>query len=195
MCASYRDPFGNLSLHHNLFSACRDRHPTPGSTQVPPRYEVDFRNKVIYNCSAGGTANFADHFINCVNNLFRSGSMSEPARFPIAMKGSLARPRPKPRERKRVRATRGFDPRQLRRARFQTLAETAVQILVSGTLVDWKADSAPDLNGNMPRTQSATEAAELVLAQAGASLHREAVNRRVIDDVRIRRGKLIDSHD
>src|SRR5213075_1600896 len=31
MCASYRNPTGNLSLHHNLFSTCRDRHPTLGS--------------------------------------------------------------------------------------------------------------------------------------------------------------------
>src|SRR6185503_2509838 len=28
MCASYRDLSGNISLHHNLYSTCRDRHPT-----------------------------------------------------------------------------------------------------------------------------------------------------------------------
>src|SRR5688572_14582059 len=89
MCASYRDLAGNISLHHNLFSTCRDRHPTLGSAKEPPRYLVDFRNNVIYNWSAGGTANFADHFINCVNNLWRPGPMSDPSKLPIAMKGSL----------------------------------------------------------------------------------------------------------
>jgi len=89
MCASYREPSANISLHHNLFATCRDRHPTLGSAKTPPRYIVDFRNNLIYNWSAGGTANFADHFINCVNNLFRPGPMTDPARLPIAMKGDL----------------------------------------------------------------------------------------------------------
>jgi len=64
---------------------------------------------------------------------------------------------------------------------------------IRGTLADWKSDAAPDLGDNTPRTQSATEAAELVLTHAGASRRRDTVDRRIIDDVRNRRGKLIDS--
>ena len=33
MCASYRDLSGPLTLHHNLFTTCRDRHPTLGSAK------------------------------------------------------------------------------------------------------------------------------------------------------------------
>jgi hypothetical protein len=44
-----------------------------------------------------------------------------------------------------------------------------------------------------PATQTAVVAAELVLAHAGASLVRDAVDARVVDDVRHRRGRLIDS--
>src|SRR5438093_9941494 len=58
MGASYRSPTGNISLHHNLYSTCRDRHPTLGSANEPPQYIIDFRNNVIYNWNSGGTANF-----------------------------------------------------------------------------------------------------------------------------------------
>src|SRR5437016_2921209 len=89
MGASYRSPSGSISLHHNLYSTCRDRHPTLGSADAPPQYLVDFRNNVIYNWSAGGTANFCDHFINCINNVWRPGPMTDVTKLPIAMKGSL----------------------------------------------------------------------------------------------------------
>ena len=49
------------------------------------------------------------------------------------------------------------------------------------------------LAADTPRTQSAAEAVELVIAGAGASLHRDAVDRRVTDDVRNCRGRLINS--
>ncbi|MBI3850703.1 MAG: pectate lyase [Verrucomicrobia bacterium] len=195
MCASYRDLSGNISLHHNLFATCRDRHPTLGSAQAPPRYIVDFRNNVIYNWSAGGTANFADHFINCVNNLFRPGPMTDPARLPIAMKGGL------PDLAKGHMSGNVFEQREdLTRDNYAALdfkrwLKPPSKYLYRGTLADWKTDSAPDLGANLPQTQSATESAELVLSRAGASLHRDAVDRRVIEDVRNRRGKLIDSQD
>ena len=63
----------------------------------------------------------------------------------------------------------------------------------AGTLADWKSDAPAELGGALPKTQSALEAAELVLAHAGASLRRDAVDARVVDDVRHRRGKVIDS--
>jgi hypothetical protein len=94
MCASYRDLSGPLTLHHNLFTTCRDRHPTLGSAKEgDPLTIVDFRNNVIYNWS--GTANFCDHFVNAVNNYWRPGPETDPERLPIAMKGGHpCRPRP-----------------------------------------------------------------------------------------------------
>lgn len=193
MCASYRNPTGNISLHHNLFSTCRDRHPTLGSASAPPRYIVDFRNNVIYNWSAGGTANFCDHFINCINNLFRPGPMSDPTKLPIAMKGSL------PDLAKGYMSGNVFDGREdLTRDNYAALdfkrwLHSGTGYKYRGTVADWKTDKSPVQGADAPQTQSAMEAAELVLTRAGASRSRDAVDRRVTDDVRNRRGKLIDS--
>lgn len=193
MCASYRDLSGNISLHHNLFSTCRDRHPTLGSAQAPPAYIVDFRNNVLYNWSAGGTANFCDHFVNCVNNLWRPGPMTNPKRLPIAAKGNLPD------------MSRGYmegnvfeDRPDLTQDNYAALdfkrwLTPPSKYLYRGGLKEWKADAPLDLGAATPKTQPAAEAAEFVLANAGASLHRDAVDQRIVENVRQRQGKLIDS--
>jgi len=192
MCASYRDLSGNISLHHNLFSTCRDRHPTLGSAQKPPQHIVDFRNNIIYNWSAGGTANFADHFINSVNNLWRPGPMTDPRRLPIAMKGGL------PDLARGHMSGNVFEDRDdLTRENYAALdfkrwLHDGTGYKYRGTAESWKA-APPELGAATPATQSATEAAERVLAHAGASLRRDAVDERVTNDVRQRRGKLLDS--
>ena len=192
MCASYRNLTGPISLHHNLFATSRDRHPTLGSAAAPPRYIIDFRNNIIYNWSKGGTANFADHFINCVNNLFRPGPMSDPARLPIAMKGSL------PDLAQGFMSGNVFEQREdLTRDNyaaldFQRWLKPGSGYLYRSKLADWKSP-APDIGAAAPLTQSAAEAADLVIAKSGASLRRDAVDVRVMDDVKNRRGRLIDS--
>ncbi len=191
MCASYRDLSGNITLHHNLFSTCRDRHPTLGSAQAPPQYLVDFRNNIDYNWS--GTANFADHFINAVNNLWRPGPMTDPQKLPIAMKGGL------PDLAKGHLSGNVFDGREdLTRDNYAALdfkrwLAPQGNYKYRGKLADWRVDTSPVPAADIPATQTAAEAAELVLAHAGSSLHRDAVDQRVTDNVRQRKGKLIDS--
>ncbi len=193
MCASYRDLSGPLTLHHNLFTTCRDRHPTLGSAQEgDPLTIVDFRNNVIYNWNA--TANFCDHFVNAVNNYWRPGPETDPQRLPIAMKGSLPH------------AARGFMAGNIFDGRddwtrdnyaaldFQRWLGPNSSYKYAGKLVDWKA-APPDLGANTPVTQPAHEACELVLARAGASLRRDTVDERVIDDVRMHKGRLLNSQD
>jgi len=195
MCASYRNLSGNISLHHNLYSTCRDRHPTLGSASEPPQYIVDFRNNVIYNWSASGTANFADHFINCISNVWRPGPMTDAARLPIAMKGTL------PDLARGHMEGNVFESRDdLTRDNYAALdfkrwLRPDTNYKYRGRLADWKTDKPPDLGGDMPRTQMAAEALELVLLKAGASLHRDAVDQRVIEDVRRHKGKLINSQE
>jgi hypothetical protein len=193
MAASYRNASGNISLHHNLYSTCRDRHPTLGSASEPPQFIIDFRNNVIYNWSDGGTANFCDHFINCINNLWRPGPMTDPKKLPIAMKGGL------PDMAKGHMEGNVFEQRaDLTRDNYAALdfhrwLHEGSNYKYRGTVANWRVNPAADLGANEPRTQPAAEAAELVLAKAGASLRRDAVDQRVTDNVRQRKGNVIDS--
>jgi hypothetical protein len=193
MAASYRDLSGPITLHHNLIATCRDRHPSLGSAQGPPRHVVDFRNNLVYHWTSPGTTNFCDHFINCINNVWRPGPSSKPGALPIAIKGS------------QTDMAKGYMSGNVFEGRddltrdnyaaldFQRWLGPGKNYKYAGTLAEWRADAPAELGENMPRTQPAAEAAELVLAHAGDSLRRDAVDMRVIDDVRNRTGKLIDS--
>ena len=164
-----------------------------GSADEPPQFIIDFRNNVIYNWSNGGTANFCDHFINCINNLWRPGPMTDPAKPPIALKGNL------PNMAKGHMEGNVFEGRaDLTRDNYAALdfhrwLHEGSNYKYRGTVADWKVDKAADLGAEAPRTQPAAEAAELVLAQAGASLHRDSADQRVIDIVRKRQGRVLDS--
>ena len=193
MGASYRSPSASLSLHHNLYSTCRDRHPTLGSANEPPQFIVDFRNNVIYNWSAGGTANFCDHFINCINNLWRPGPMTDPAKLPIAMKGGLPDMAKGHMEGNVLEGRADLTRDNYAALDFHRWLHEGSDYKYRGALADWKVDQPADLGAAAPRTQSAEEAAELVLARAGASLHRDSADQRVIDNVRKRSGRVIDS--
>ena len=193
MAASYRNPSASISLHHNLYSTCRDRHPTLGSADQPPQFIVDFRNNVIYNWSDGATANFCDHFINCINNLWRPGPMTDPAKLPIAMKGSLPDLAKGHMEGNVFEGRADLTGDNYAALDFHRWLHEGSNYKYRGTLADWKVDKAADLGAAAPRTQPAAEAAELVLAQAGASLHRDSADRRVTDLVRKRQGRVIDS--
>lgn len=193
MGASYRDLSGPITLHHNLFATCRDRHPTLGSAKSPPQYLVDFRNNLIYNWTSPGTTNFCDHFILGVNNLWLPGPESDLARLPIAMKGSLPD------------LARGYLEGNVFEDRPDLTADNYAALdfarwlqprgkyAYRGTRTTWPVAAPPDLGSARPPTQDARRAAGLVLEHAGASHRRDAVDRRVIDDVRHRRGRLIDS--
>lgn len=194
MAASYRDPTGSLTLHHNLIATCRDRHPSLGSTKEEgPQYIVDFRNNVVYNWTTPGTSNFCDHFVNAINNLWKPGPTSQPDKLPIAMKGSL------PKMAKGYMSGNVFAGRDdLTRDNYAALdfrrwLKPYGKYAYEGTLADWKADRPAELGDYLPQTQPALDAAALVLAYAGASLRRDAVDVRVVDDVRHGRGQVINS--
>lgn len=195
MGASYRSPSANISLHHNFYTTCRDRHPSLGSADYPPQYIVDFRNNLIYNWSDPGTCNFADHFINCINNDWRPGPMSDPAKLPIAMKGSLPDMARGHMEGNIFEGRPDLTSDNYAALNFHRWLGKGNDYLYRGTVNDWKVDKAPDLGANTPKTEPAAEAAELVLKYAGASLHRDAVDERLVNNARTRKGKVIDSQE
>ena len=203
MLSSYRDLTGNLTLHHNIFTTSRDRHPTLGAggkTRDNFGHIVDFRNNIIYNWgkktdsgNQGGTTNFGDNMIVAVNNVWRPGPESDLKLQPISIKGN------------EVNQACGYMSGNLFEGHDEWSQNNYAALdferwhnnpgyKYNGTLADWKR-SLPNMGENVPETQPAMEAFGLVLKRSGASLKRDAVDSRLIDNIRNRTGKLINSQN
>jgi len=191
MCGSFRKQESNITIHHSIFATSRDRHPSLSGNQDEPHWIIDFRNNIIYNWSAGGTANVGDAQLNLINNIFRPGPETGTT-LPIAMKCHTAY------------AAHGYMSGNIFDERPELTANNYAAIDMKrwadnykylGTLEHWKVDKVFDTGPNAPVTHSTEEARRLVLAHAGASLVRDAVDKRLINDIKNRTGKLLDSQD
>jgi arylsulfatase A len=194
MCASFRSPTASLTLHHNLFATSRDRHPTLGSAENTPgpAHVIDFRNNVMYNWS--GTANFADHFVNAINNYWRPGPETDPARRPISIKGNQPAMAHGFMSGNVFEGQDGWTRDNYAALDFERWAKPGSKYQYRGTVSEWRAP-APKGGKNAPATQTAGEALTLVLGRAGASRARDAVDARIVADARAHTGRLIDSQD
>lgn len=206
MLGSYRNQTANISLHHNLFTSSRDRHPTLGAGGKTDEYLghiVDFRNNVIYNWSKevysdeanghGGATNFCDNMVVAVNNVWQPGPESDPDIQPISVKGN------------RKNAASGFMSGNVfigkdnwTKDNYTAINFTRFHIHPNyrycGTIRDWKK-SEPDQGESIPETHAAMDAYNLVLQYAGASLRRDKVDARLVENVQNKKGSLIDSQE
>ena len=173
---------GPVSLHHNLWAHNDARNPRLGDTYGRPPYPTfDVRNNVIYDYGATGTGLTQGVLkVNYVANYIRPGPSSK-ARTPIrvgAPSNMLFYIRDNIFEgNDRLTADNSlfFDPVVIDGKRqVQTVAEPfPVQPV---------------------QTLSARDAYEAVLATVGASLPvRDSVDARIVDEVRRRGGRIIDS--
>lgn len=170
---------GEVSFHHNLFAHNNARSPRPGTYGELPGLRLDFRNNVIYNWGAiaGYTAD-DPATLNYVANYIKPGP---------SVKGE-------------------------RRTAFRIGGETTRiyakdNVLVDGDAVmtdDWAmiARESPDHVLPLPvptpdmTTQTAQDAYEAVLEGAGATKpRRDAVDARIVEDVRQGRGAIINSQE
>jgi len=191
MCGSFRRQESNITIHHSIFASSRSRHPSLSGNQDQPNWIIDFRNNIVYNWSDGGTANVGDAQLNLINNIFRPGPETGKT-LPIAMKCHTAY------------AAHGYMSGNVFDERPELTANNYAAIDMErwaenyqylGTLDHWKVDKVFDTGPNAPVTHSAEEARRLVLAHAGASLVRDAVDKRLMNDIKNRTGKLLDSQD
>ena len=194
MCASFRQPLSNITVHHNLFATSRDRHPTLGGGTAAPQWVIDFRNNVDYNWT--GTANVCDNQVNIVNNWFRPGPETNIDALPIAMKSEL------PLSAHGYMSGNVFEERKdLTKDNYAALDfkrwlnAPGTKYRYDGTIDTWKVGKPFTEDVKVPRTQSAEKALKSVLEHAGASLRRDAVDDRVVQDVKNHTGKVIDSQD
>ncbi len=193
MCASFRGPLGDGTIHHNIFASSRDRHPTIGGSVKDPKWLIDFRNNVIFNWS--GAANVCDNQVNLVNNYFKPGPETNPKRQPVAMKASLPDKAKGWMGGNVFEGNDGWTKDNYSAMDMKTWLKPDSGYTYAGTVEDWSVDQPYDLGENTPATQSAEEAYPMVSERAGASHARDAVDTRFIADLREGKGKLINSQE
>ena len=185
------------SFHHNLIAHFKGRGPRfAGSSTYTPgtagQENGDFRNNVIYNWIAYSTNGGDGGNYNMVNNYYKYGpNTSNGTTSGIAIKTELMNPSlgsalPYP----KLYITGNYMDGSSTVTSRNWLGVAMAGGTQADTLqskVDVPFDIAP-LN-----MHSATEAFELVLNSAGATLpRRDTMDRRIVNDVRYRVGKVID---
>lgn len=193
MLMSFRKIRGTISIHHNLLFSSRDRHPTLGG-YPPPQSSADsifdFRNNVIYNWE--GACNLATGRFNLVGNYWRPGPDTKP--YPVELP---IQPKAEAHD-----VTTGYLSGNVFEGQsdWDTDNDAAFAWGVRGG--KYVGDVTPEKfkqprevvpKADRPRTQTALEAYELVLARAGASHRRDAADERVIAGVKDRTNRRIDS--
>jgi hypothetical protein len=173
---------GRVTLHHNLWAHCDSRNPRLGDNYGKAPYPTfDVRNNVIYDyghtCSGLTQGNLR---VNYVGNYIRPGPSSK-ARFPIQVGA--------PSDMQffiKDNVVEGNDKLSANNGQFFSAVELKGQRQVNLVKEPFATPAV--------RTQSAKEAYENVLAVVGASLPaRDAVDRRIVEQVRKGAGKIIDS--
>lgn len=163
-----------ISYHHNYYAHSRSRNPRPASGLI------DFRNNVIYNWDgeAGYAGTINKQRLNYISNYLKPGPSTERHRYVAFHTGGPD-------------TYVYFDSNVLEGAVPEGGDNRAIiNVRTHGNLVNEPFDVIE------PETHLATEAMELVLEQAGATLpKRDAVDARVISDFRNTTGSHIDTID
>ncbi|WP_195809208.1 pectate lyase family protein [Hymenobacter polaris] len=188
----------HASFHHNLLAHCKGRNPRfDGSRNLEPRAagqeNVDFVNNVIYDWGAYSTNGGEGGNYNLVGNYYKPGPSTESGSSAgVPIRAMIMTP---------------FRKLPLLPYPHLYLAGNYVDGAPATTKYNWlgiaphegtRADTAglgrrARFNLPLVPTQPAQEAYELVLTQVGCTLPaRDALDQRVVQDVRRRTGRLID---
>jgi pectate lyase len=183
----YATGWGHGSYHHNLLASCASRMPRLAA--LPTRGLSDVRNNVIYNWGFGWAYGGEHADVNFVGNYFRAGPASQHNRVlfnpwdnncRIYVAGNVLDGNAEvTADNRRGIVSEGLVGK----------GEGITSIPLDGVILDHPFPAAAPVG-----TQPAAEALELVLAGAGATLpKRDAVDERVVRDVRDRTGRLVNS--
>lgn len=175
----------HLSAHHNLFAHCASRTPRFDGTRNIPEEFVDYRNNVIYNWGQNNVYAGEGGKYNIVNNYYKYG--------------------PSTRNNVRHRILNPFKTATIHFGSFYVsgnYSDGSDEVTKNNLLgVVMNDGSEEDKNKSMQSTpfgflQVETETAELayksVLDYAGASVRRDTLDQRIINDVKNRTGRIID---
>ncbi|MCP4607972.1 MAG: pectate lyase [Planctomycetes bacterium] len=189
---SMRETTKNISFHHNLLHSTHNRHPSlGGSYDTPEDVIIDFRNNIIYN--ADGQTNLGSVQLNVINNYYKNGPDTDTGDLPMRIKGKPGK---------------GPDPTGFTSGNIFTWDQdwtddnySAIQYVQDGdkymstSQAEWELPGELVLGADKPLTHSASDAYDLVLLHAGASLSRDACDDRIVDEVLTSTGQIPDSQD
>jgi hypothetical protein len=176
----------HLSAHHNLFAHCINRTPRFNGIRHTPTELVDYCNNVIYNWGGNNIYAGEGGSYNIINNYYKYGpGTNKNVRYRICNPGR--------------NETIGFGKWYVNGNYVDEAGDISknnwlgIDMGNGGTESDKKQcvqDKAfPAVN---IAVQSATDAFEAVLQQAGASYRRDTLDKRIINNVRNRTGRFID---
>lgn len=163
----------NVSFHHNLIASNNSRNPRfSGSSTTENLADefVDFRNNVIYNWGGNSIYGGEKGTYNMVNNYFKSGPAT-----------------PESRKDRIVNPSEPYGKFYVDGNHVEGFPNISKDNWNGGVQCDdpesTKLEKAIPITDNV-RTESAQSAYLSVLKSAGASLHRDAVDKRILDNVR-----------
>lgn len=180
-----RSDGGGFSIHHSIYAHNNSRNPRPGGYDDSPGLLLDFRNNIVYDWGANsGYSGLERTRINYVGNYFKPGPSTSPGVIGYAFSARTPRT-------KLFLADNFF---------FGSPKKSADNSLMIRKWGEWEGElkdtnllpepfSAPPVT-----TEPPGKAFAKVLAGAGASLpKRDAVDARVLEEIRTGTGRIIDS--
>jgi hypothetical protein len=176
----------HLSAHHNLFAHCNSRNPRFDGIRNIPEENADYRNNVIYDWGHNSIYAGEGGSYNLVNNYFRYGpSTTKTSMYQIVNPWNKLPKIP-------------FGKWYLDGNYVDGSPEVTANNW-AGVLMGEKGDGDKEQGkvttpfAAVPvKTESAKEAYKLVLEKVGCSFKRDTLDERIINDVKNRKGGLID---
>ncbi|MBI1342278.1 MAG: pectate lyase [Terrimonas sp.] len=176
----------HMSAHHNLFAHCNNRTPRfNGIRNKRPEF-VDFRNNVIYNWGENNSYAGEGGSYNMLNNYYKPG--------PSTKKNARDRFLNPYKKGEEIPFGKFFIAGNCLEGFPEISAHNELGVeMHQGNAADREiALVDKEFPADPVTTQSAEAAYRLVLAHAGASLHRDTLDQRIVRDVQEGTGKLID---
>jgi pectate lyase len=176
----------HLSAHHNLFAHCVSRNPRLQGIRNDPVDFVDYRNNVIYNWGENTVYGGEGGQYNIVNNYYRYGPSTRNSVKNRVVNPSRSETVPYGKFFVEGNYVDGFPEVTKDNRRGVVMGGKGSEEDKNATLV-----SAP-FGAIQVNMQRAEQAYSDVLNFVGASLKRDTLDQRIINDVRNRTGRIID---
>lgn len=173
------------TAHHNLFAHCTSRTPRFNGIRQYPEEFVDFRNNVIYNWGHNNAyAGEGGHY-NIINNYYKYGpSTKENVKYQVV----------NPWKNDKIPFGKWYVGGNFVDGSPEVTGNNWLGVKLSDATAEERNSLL--IRNPLPAlpmvTQTATDAYYLVLLKAGASYRRDTLDKRIVQDVHNRTGRIID---